>query len=91
MQLQVQSISGTIIKAENLGIKKFEIADIVKKEYCLDKVFLHNDAKCAALCEKRIGNLKPYDDAIFLCLGTGIGGAAFLNRGITENKEIICF
>lgn len=31
-----------------------------------------NDAKCAALCEKEYGNLKNFNNAVFVCLGTGI-------------------
>lgn len=39
---------------------------------------LQNDGKCAALAEKFKGSLKEYDDCVFLCIGTGIGGAAFI-------------
>ena len=45
---------------------------------------IRNDAKCAGLAEKKYGALKPYEDAVFLCLGTGIGGSAFL-----QGKELI--
>ena len=45
---------------------------------------IRNDAKCAALAEKKYGALKNYKDCIFLCIGTGIGGAAFLNGKMLE-------
>lgn len=84
MQLQELLKNGRIVKAENLGIEKFEITDIIQKYYNYKNVILYNDAKCAALCEKKIGSLKQYEDAVFLCLGTGIGGAVFLNRKTTK-------
>lgn len=88
MQRQGQLKSGIIIKAENLGIENFEITKILEKHYNYKNIVLHNDAKCAAICEKEFGSLKPYEDAVFLCLGTGIGGAVFLNRKIVKAKEI---
>ena len=48
---------------------------------------MKNDVKCSALCEKTIGNLKDYDNCIFMTLGTGIGGAYFYkNELVTPNK-----
>lgn len=41
------------------------------------KVYVRNDVKCSGLCEKKIGSLKKYNNALFLTLGTGIGGAYF--------------
>lgn len=51
------------------------------------KVLLRNDAKSAALAEKAIGSIKKFDDAIFLTLGTGIGGAVFMNGKMLEPKR----
>ena len=39
-----------------------------------------NDAKAAAIAEKEYGALRGIKDGVFLCLGTGIGGAVFLNN-----------
>ena len=52
---------------------------------------IKNDAKCAALAEKNYGSMKKYDDCIFLCLGTGIGGAAFLKGELLEPKRFSGF
>ena len=41
-------------------------------------MLIRNDAKCAAIAENTYGVLKGYDRSIFLTLGTGIGGAAFI-------------
>lgn len=70
--------NGVIIKAENLGISHFEIVKELKEQLQYEKISLQNDGKCAALCEKQYGGLKESEDAIFLCLGTGIGGAVFM-------------
>lgn len=48
------------------------------------KVKIRNDAKCCALAEKKYGSLKDYKDCVFLCIGTGIGGAVFLNNKLLE-------
>lgn len=45
---------------------------------------IRNDAKCSALAEKMYGSLKNYSDALFICIGTGIGGAAFMNDKLLE-------
>lgn len=76
---------GYIVKSENLKIYNFHI---VKKlqEALNTKIIIRNDAKCAALAEKTIGGLKKYSDAIFLTLGTGIGGAVFINNKLLEPK-----
>ena len=67
----------------NLGIDEFDICSDLEKTYSA-KVSIRNDAKCAALAEKKIGSLKDYDDCVFLCLGTGIGGATFINGKMVE-------
>lgn len=49
--------------------------------------YLKNDVKCSAICEKTLGNLKEYDNCLFMTLGTGIGGAYFYkNELVTPNK-----
>ena len=66
-----------IIKAENLHIKDYNIVSEINKYYNVP-IKLRNDAKCAALAEKEYGSLKKCDDAMFVTIGTGIGGAVFL-------------
>lgn len=75
--------SNIIYDMYNLGIKEFELGQILSKHYGIE-VKIRNDAKCSALAEKKIGNLQEYDDCVFLCLGTGIGGATFINGRMLE-------
>ena len=70
----------------NLHIKKFEIGKILAEKYNT-KIKIKNDGKCAGLAEKKYGALKDYDDCIFLCLGTGVGSAVFLQGELLEPKR----
>lgn len=76
----------SVIKAENLGIENFEIVTELKKQFNLP-IYIENDAKCAAIAEKRFGSLKKYDDALFLIIGTGVGGAVFLDGKLLKPKR----
>lgn len=76
----------TVIKAENLGIDDFEVVKKIKKHFDVP-IHLENDAKCAAIAEKEFGSLKNYEDAIFLIIGTGVGGAVYLNGKLLRPKR----
>ncbi len=80
------SKNGVVIKAENLGIYDFHIVDKLQR-YFSAPIKLANDAKCAGLCEKKYGALRDYKDAIFMCLGTGIGSAVFMNGKMLVPKR----
>lgn len=82
------SKDGVIVKAENLKIYNFPIIERLQR-YFSAPIKLSNDAKCAGLCEKKYGALKGYDDAIFMCLGTGIGGAVFMNGEMLKPKRYL--
>ena len=69
----------------NLGIKELNFKEIFEK-YKI-KIDIKNDAKSAGIAEFKYGALKPYKDAVFLCLGTGIGSAVFLNGKELKNKK----
>ena len=66
--------------------RTFDLANILSKEFNVP-VYLKNDVKCSAICEKSIGNLREYDNCIFMTLGTGIGSAYFYkNEMVIPNK-----
>ena len=71
---------GEVKYSVNLGISDYNLEKILKKHFQQYNIKIKNDAKCAGLAEKKIGALKTYGDCIFICLGTGIGGAAFYNN-----------
>lgn len=74
----------------NLGIDKLDFSEIIEK-YKTIQFKIRNDSKMAALAEKKYGALKNYDDAVFLCLGTGIGSGVFLGGNLLSAKNNLGF
>lgn len=72
-------IDGVIYK-DNI---KYNIREKLQEEFKVP-VYLKNDVKCSALCEKTIGNLKKYENCLFMTLGTGIGGAYFYKHELIK-------
>lgn len=71
----------------NLGINNYNIKKELEKHFPNIQINIKNDAKCAALAEKHFGSLRNYEDCIFICLGTGIGGAAFYKNNLIVPKR----
>ena len=67
----------------NLHIKEFDIVKILKDKYHCE-ISIKNDGKCAGLGEKKFGALRNYNDCVFLCIGTGVGSAVFLQGKLLE-------
>lgn len=82
--------NGVIVKAGNLGLQNFDIVSKLKEIYN-NPIQIRNDAKCAGLAEKKYGAMKDYDDCVFINIGTGIGGAAFLGGKLLEPKRFSGF
>mgnify|MGYP000114275744 FL=1 len=78
--------NGIIYEIVNLGIKEFNITKELQQYYNVP-ILVRNDAKCAAMAEKIYGSLKTYEDAVFLCLGTGIGAGVFLDNKLLVPKK----
>ena len=64
-------------KCDKYKIYNWDLAKILEEHYQIP-VKLQNDALCAAKAEKEYGNLKDVKKGVFICFGTGIGGAVFL-------------
>lgn len=79
-------INGVIVQSVNLGLVNFPIIEKLKQDITIP-IFLMNDAKCAAICEKEYGVLRPYKNSVFLTIGTGIGGAVIWNKRLLEPKK----
>ncbi|RMD66226.1 ROK family protein [Candidatus Pacearchaeota archaeon] len=54
------------------------------------KVWVENDAHCAGLAERYYGVGKRYKNFVMLTLGTGIGGAIFIDGKLYLGKGIGC-
>lgn len=82
---------GKISNSVNLNIKnEFDIVKKLKKHFNT-RIIVKNDGICAAVCEKTYGSLKEHDNCVFLCLGTGIGGACFMDGKILKRGMRIPF
>ncbi len=79
--------NGDTITCFNLGIKDYNFKEEIQKKFPNCQIRLKNDAKCAGLAEKNIGSIKDFDNAIFMCLGTGIGSAVFKNGVLIESEN----
>lgn len=74
-----------ILRSVNLGLENYELFKILEQRLNNKYVIkVQNDAKCAALAELKYGNLTGYKNSIFLCIGTGIGGAVIFNGKLWE-------
>jgi len=82
---------GYVYQASNLGLKDFHMKEALKEKFPGVEITIRNDAKCAALAEMKKGSLKGYQDALFLGLGTGIGGAVFLKGQLLETMHFSAF
>jgi len=51
-------------------------------------VTIENDANCAGICEMTLGAGKHSKHAIFLVIGTGVGGAIFINRHLYKGAHL---
>ena len=80
----------SIVKASNLSLEKFCLTEELENIFHT-KVKIRNDAKACTMAEKKYGALKNYKDCLFLCVGTGIGGAAFINNKLLESNNFSGF
>ncbi len=84
--------NGVILRSVNLGAENYDIKTELENKTGLS-VHIKNDAKCAAIAEYKYGDIKNYNNIIFLTLGTGIGGAyiyhgSLMQSDIAEGYEL---
>ena len=51
------------------------------------KMFIENDANCAAWAEYKIGASKGFDNSVMLTLGTGVGGGIIVDGRLLKGKN----
>lgn len=73
--------TGIVEEAVNIGWKNFELRDAFHHLSDLP-VFIENDANLAALAENWQGRGEQSEDAMFITLGTGVGGGIIVNGEI---------
>lgn len=65
-----------------LGYKDINFSELSDK-----KIFIENDANCAAWAEYKIGASKDCENSIMLTLGTGVGGGIIINGKLLKGKS----
>ena len=79
---------GTLAYAPNWqSAHGINLAESLKKQLGTPHVYSDNDANCAALCEHEWGAVKGIDDFVMVTLGTGIGGALFVDGALQRGKN----
>ncbi len=79
----IDSKNGVVLYSNNIRWDNVPIAKELQK-YLAVPVFVQNDANCAALGEVLRGAAKGCQNAIFLTLGTGVGGGIVIDGKIFE-------
>jgi len=81
------SKNGTIETPANLKWEgKLNLVEELKNKVNT-KIFLSNDANCAAVGEMMYGNAKDYKDFIVITLGTGLGSGIVSNGMLVEGSD----
>ena len=62
------------------GWANTDIKGELSKEFPNTLIFVENDANVAALCEKWIGAAKDFKSFVMITLGTGLGGAIYIEK-----------
>lgn len=79
----IDSADGTVLYSNNIRWDHVPFAAELKK-YLPLPVYINNDANCAALGEVAKGAAKGLKNAVFLTLGTGVGGGIVIDGRIFE-------
>ena len=71
--------TGTVYDVQNIpSWKKVPLKGLLEDRYGRP-AFVNNDANCFAAGEKYFGKIKPYDSAVGLIVGTGLGAGIIAN------------
>lgn len=79
----IDSKNGMVLYSNNIQWSHVALADMLK-QYLPVPIYVQNDANCAALGEVVKGAAKGCQNAIFLTLGTGVGGGIVIDGKIFE-------
>lgn len=82
----IDSQNGVVLYSNNIRWDNVPLAKELQK-YLPVPVCVQNDANCAALGEVLCGAAKGFQNAVFLTLGTGVGGGIVINGKIFEGGD----
>lgn len=81
-------INGKVETAANLGWKNYNILEDFQNNFPDLEIKICNDGLAAFYGEKKYGKLKDIDNAIFITLGRGVGGAILMNNQIVIGSHL---
>ncbi len=83
----VDQIKGIGVYLTNLGkLTNVNLADILSEKFDVP-VFIDNDVDAALIAEKELGALKGIRNAVFISVGTGVGGGILIGGKIYIGKN----
>lgn len=68
----------------NLHILDFDLKGLLENDFPFLKVYIANDANCAAFSEATLGSAKNYSTSFFMTVSTGIGGCLVYNQELID-------
>lgn len=77
---------GLLVESPNIAWSMLPLRDIVAERTGLP-TFLDNDANVAAIGERFAGAARDVDDFVYLTVGTGIGGGAFIGGEVFRGHK----
>lgn len=81
------AVDGVVLISGNLKVRDYNIVERLNETINLP-IRVGNDAKCAAMAENTYGCIKGYNISLFLTLGTGIGGAVFVDNKLLKGNIV---
>jgi glucokinase len=86
---QIDCVKDIVKDAPNIsGFNNVNLKKIIKNKLGKN-VEIDNDVKCFALAENRYGKSGKYKNAVYLAIGTGIGGAIEINNKLYSGADNI--
>lgn len=85
------SVAGFVKDGKVVLSPNVDLNDVDLKKYLEGalnvRVYVQNDAKCAAIAENYYGLGTKYKDFVYLTIGTGIGGAIMIDNALYEGHS----
>ena len=70
----VDNDTGEVVYANNLGMRRFPIIPLLRRQVAIPNIYIENDANAAAWGEAIAGAAKGSRSSVMITLGTGVGG-----------------
>jgi glucokinase len=83
---QISEDGRILLFAPNIGVRGLSLASVLENRF-KRRVFLENDVRCAAVAEAELGAAKGEKDFLCIFVGTGIGGAAYINGSLLRGAK----